>query len=63
MAILKDGIGALRERNFLSIMTGSTEQVRVKEISNPVEGEYTLDQLGRLVVYENGQWILTDNGR
>ena len=44
-------------------MTDSTEQVRVKEISNPVEGEYTLDNLGRLAVYTNGQWVLADNGR
>ena len=44
-------------------MTGSKEQVRVKEINNPVEGEYTLDQLGRLVVYKNGKWVIADNGR
>jgi hypothetical protein len=63
MAIPRDGFGARTEKVIIGTMTGLTEQVKVKEISNPVEGEYTLDNLGRLVVYRNGQWILAENGR
>ena len=29
----------------------------IKEVSNPVEGQYTLDNLGNLVVYKSGNWI------
>jgi len=63
MGIHQDGFGARTEKIIIGTMTGSTEQVKVKEISNPVEGEYTLDNLGRLVVYRNGQWVLAENGR
>ena len=34
--------------------------IKVKECSSPQEGEYTLDNWGRLVVYKNGKWILVD---
>ena len=34
-----------------------SDEIRVKEISNPVERSYALDQYtGRLVVYLNGRW-------
>ena len=34
-----------------------SDEIRVKEISNPVERSYTLDEYsGRLVVYLNGKW-------
>ena len=34
-----------------------SDEIRVKEISNPVERSYTLDEYtGRLVVYLNGRW-------
>lgn len=38
-------------------------EIKVKEISNPTEGEFTLDQYGNLVKFENGKWIKADNGR
>jgi len=63
MGIHQDGTGARTEKIIIGTMTGSTEQVKVKEISNPVEGEYTLDQFGRLVVYRNGKWVIAENGR
>lgn len=28
----------------------------VREPQNPVEGEYSLDQHGELVVFKNGEW-------
>ena len=31
-------------------------QMRVKEPQHPVEGEYSLDQFGELVVFKNGKW-------
>ena len=31
-------------------------EIRVKEPQNPVEGEYSLDQYGELVVFRNGEW-------
>jgi len=34
-----------------------SDEIRVKEISNPVERSYTFDEYtGRLVVYLNGKW-------
>ena len=34
-----------------------SDEIRVKEISNPVERLYTLDEYsGRLVVHINGKW-------
>jgi len=30
--------------------------MRVKEPQHPVEGEYSLDQHGELVVFKNGKW-------
>ena len=34
-----------------------SDEIRVKEISSPVERSYTLDEYsGRLVVYLNGRW-------
>jgi len=36
--------------------------IKVKEVSNPVEGEFTLSQTGELVQYKNGKWVLVDGG-
>jgi len=30
--------------------------MRVKEPQHPTEGEYSLDQVGELVVFKNGKW-------
>ena len=36
-------------------------KIKVKEVPNPVEGEYTLDNLGNLVVFKNGFWVDVSN--
>ena len=36
------------------------DYIRVKEVSNPAEGEYTLDTAGNLVVFRNGQWEIVE---
>ena len=28
----------------------------VREPQNPIEGEYSLDQFGEVVVFKNGKW-------
>ena len=39
-----------------------SDEIRVKEISNPVERSYTLDEYtGRLVVYLNGRWQFAED--
>ena len=39
-----------------------SDEIRVKEISNPVERSYTLDEYtGRLVVYLNGKWQFAED--
>ena len=40
-----------------------TYEIKVKEINNPKEGEFTLDQYGNLVQFRNGIWVRADNGR
>lgn len=37
-------------------------EIKVKEINDPKEGEFTLDQYGELVQYKNGEWVKA-NGR
>lgn len=39
-----------------------SEEIKVKELPNPQEGEFTLDQYGELVQYINGEWVRA-NGR
>ena len=31
-------------------------KIKVREPQNPIEGEYTLDQYGEVVVFKNGTW-------
>jgi len=39
-----------------------SDEIRVKEISNPVERSYTLDEYtGRLVVFLNGRWQFAED--
>ena len=39
-----------------------SDEIRVKEISDPVERSYTLDEYtGRLVVYLNGKWQFAED--
>jgi hypothetical protein len=37
-------------------MTKDTN-ILVREPQNPVEGEYTLDNFGNLVVFKEGRWV------
>ncbi len=39
-----------------------SDEIRVKEISDPVERSYTLDEYtGRLVVFLNGRWQFAED--
>ena len=39
-----------------------SDEIRVKEIHNPVERSYTFDEYtGRLVVYLNGKWQFAED--
>ena len=40
-------------------MTDDTniKNIKVREPQNPVEGEYTLDNFGNLVVFKKGKWV------
>ena len=43
------------------MITNKNRDIKVKEVSNPIEGEYTLDNFGNLVVFRQGKWIDTES--